>query len=414
MHLIHTSDWHLGHHLHGVNREYEHRRFLEWLMNTIEDQRADALLIAGDVFDSANPPAAAQALYYRFLAEARHRFPSLDLVVIGGNHDSASRLDAPKPLLRHFNIHVMGSVARTPQGQLDLDQLLVPLRNGDNDVAAWCAAVPFLRPADLPRMGQTENWLERGVGQVYGEVFAALEQRRQPGQALIATGHAYMTGGELSELSERKIQVGNQHALPVAIFPERASYTALGHLHKAQRVGGRDNVRYSGSPLPLSLDEAGYLHQVLLVSLDGERCREIKPLPVPRAVDIIRIPKGRGDKTLDEVLAELRELPERGADLPPEQYPFLEVTVFLPQPEPGLRKQIEEALADKAVRLLKIRTRYPKPTSTLADTAESIDLAQLEPEEVFARKYRSQFDDEPPKAMRQAFHELLEATLMER
>ncbi|CAM2009168.1 exonuclease SbcCD subunit D C-terminal domain-containing protein [Acanthopleuribacter pedis] len=407
MQLIHTSDWHLGHHLHGLNRDYEHRRFLNWLLDTLEDRRADALLVSGDIFDSANPSAAAQTLYYQFLAESRRRLPDLDLVIVAGNHDSASRLDAPKPLLKAFNIHVIGSLGRTPSGNIDVDALLVPLTNQNRETAAWCAAVPFLRPADLPRAGKGDDWLVKGVREIYDEVFTALSQRRGPGQALVATGHAYLTGTQLSELSERKIQVGNQQAIPVDVFPEHAAYTALGHLHRAQRVGRRDHVRYSGSPLPLSLDEADYLHQVVAVTLNGEAAAKVESVPVPRAVDIIRLPKGKQDLTVEELLPLLHELPNRETTaLARHEYPYLELSVFLNKPEPGLRKQLEDVLTDKAVRLLKIKTKYPKSRESLADSLPQQSLSQLSPADVFTRRYQSLFEGEPSKAMTTAFHEL--------
>lgn len=405
--LIHTSDWHLGHHLHGLNRDYEHRCFLNWLLDTLEDRRADALLVSGDVFDSANPSAAAQALYYQFLAESRRRLPNLDLVIVAGNHDSASRLDAPQPLLKAFNIHVIGSLRRTQSGSIDSERLLVPLTNRDGETAAWCAAVPFLRPADLPRAGKTEDWLVQGVRDIYADVFTALSERRRPGQALVATGHAYMTGTQISELSERKIQVGNQQAIPVDIFPEHAAYTALGHLHRAQRVGRRDHVRYSGSPLPLSLDEADYLHQVVAVSLNGEAPADIESVPVPRAVDIIRLPKGKENHTVDMLIPLLHALPEReGNSLAPHEYPYLELSVYLNKPQPGLRKQLEDVLVTKAVRLLKIKTVYPKSKASLADSLPQKSLSQLSPADVFTRRYQSLFEGEPGEAMTTAFHEL--------
>lgn len=201
MRLLHTSDWHLGHTLHDVPRDFEHEAFLGWLLETIGEQRVDALLVAGDIFDTANPSARAQAQYYRFLTEARRRYPALQVVVIGGNHDSADRLDAPTPLLDQLGIHVVGGLPRKADRQLDLDRLLVPLRGADGEVQAWVAAVPFLRPADLPPIPDTEDPLVEGVRAVYREVFEGARRRRTPGQAILGMGHLYMTGTALSELS---------------------------------------------------------------------------------------------------------------------------------------------------------------------------------------------------------------------
>jgi exonuclease SbcD len=110
MRLIHTADWHLGHKLHEVDRREEHEAFLDWLVETIREREADALLMSGDVFDTANPSAEAQELWYRFLARCRRRNPDVDIVVIGGNHDSAGRLDAPNPLLRELGVQIVGGL----------------------------------------------------------------------------------------------------------------------------------------------------------------------------------------------------------------------------------------------------------------------------------------------------------------
>ena len=149
MRLLHTSDWHLGHTLYDTSREAEHTAFLDWLLDTLEAQKVDALLVAGDIFDTANPSAEAQASWYQFVARARRRCPRLDIVVIGGNHDSAARLDAPDPLFAALDVRVVGGLPRA-QGVVDLERLLVPLRDAQGEVGAWVAAVPYLRPADLP------------------------------------------------------------------------------------------------------------------------------------------------------------------------------------------------------------------------------------------------------------------------
>ncbi|MEZ5585279.1 MAG: exonuclease SbcCD subunit D C-terminal domain-containing protein, partial [Candidatus Competibacteraceae bacterium] len=407
MRIFHTADWHLGQTLHGISREYEHRCFLDWLLDTLEERQADALLIAGDVFDSANPPAVAQALFYRFISEARRRCPLLDMVIVGGNHDSPARLEAPQPLLSHLGVHVVGALPRQSDGCYDLKRLLVPLHNRRRDIAAWCAAVPFLRLVDLPLMdSDTTDPLVEGVSQVYRHIFAALRERLTPDQALLATGHCYMVGTQLSELSERKILGGNQHALPVGIFPEDLSYAALGHLHLAQAVGKQDPIRYSGSPIPLSLAEESYPHQIVQVDFAAGRCQTITPLPVPRSVEIIRLPS-QPPLPLAEVEKRLNALDLE--PLPPERRPFLEVTVLLDQPEPGLRHRIDQCLAGKPVRLLKIASHYAGTDLSLADSIPEIHLQELTPDEVFMRRYRQHHTGEPSSELLNAFHELLES-----
>lgn len=414
MRLIHTSDWHLGHSLHELSRRHEHLAFFNWLLNTIEKEQADALLVAGDIFDTANPSAQAQSDFYAFLARAKGRFPSLDLVVIGGNHDSAARLDAPDPLLHAFGVRVVGGVSRRADGELDVERLIAPLKDAEGHVAAWVAAVPFLRPVDLPHIDAPDvDALIEGVRQVYSQVLDEVRVKRDPGQAIVAMGHCYMTGTALSDLSERKILGGNQHALPVDIFPEDVAYAALGHLHLAQKVGGRNGVRYCGSPIPLSFSETIYRHQVCVVDLEGATLAAVRDVRIPRTVELLQLPTG-GPGTLEALLEALHELPTRDATQPIETLPLLEASVLLEKPEPALRSIIEAALEGKAARLVKISSPRSGTGSPLAQAAGASSLKDLKPEEVFRLRYQREYQGEPSEALLAAFHELIDAVGQER
>jgi len=403
MRLIHTADWHLGQVLHGCPRDHEHARFLDWLLDRIGEHDVDALVIAGDVFDVQNPPVPALARFYRFLAEARARFPWLQTVVLAGNHDSGSRLEAPSALLAELGVRVVGALPCDAEGRLDPDALVLPLTERDGTVAARCVALPYLRPADLPPVtGDDLDPLIEGVRRVYAEATDAARRRLRPAEALILTGHCYMSGGALSDLSERKVLGGNLHALPADVFPEDAAYVALGHLHRAQSVGGRPHVRYSGSPIPLALDEAPYPHQVVLAEFAEGRLVDQKPLHVPRAVKIHRV-SGTPDDAVAELQAlALDDLPDRA------DWPFLEVSVTLPEPRPTLREEVEAAVAGRPVRLLKLSVTLTGSGDTLAESAAGIELSALAPEDVFRRLYARHHEGEPDAALLAAFHELLE------
>lgn len=406
--LIHTSDWHLGHTLHGRDRRLEHQRFLAWLLDTLVDVRADALLIAGDVFETANPPASALSDFNEFLAAARRRMPSLDIVVIAGNHDSAGRLDAMAPLLRFGDIHVIGALPRGDDGQVDVDRLLMPLRDGSGEIAAWLAAVPFLRVSDLPQLpreDEDDDPLVRGVGAIYAQALAGARARASDRQALIATGHLYMRGGSISELSERKILGGNQHALPRALFDGWA-YVGLGHLHLAQAVEQSELVRYCGSPIPLSLSEADYVHQVLLASFDGPELAVCQTLEVPRTVEMLRVPAA-GPGRLDDVLFELTNM-SLDASLEQERWPWLEVRVRLDEPQPDLRAQIDRALRARPVRLLKISLARAGVGGSLADFPNRRELDRIDPQQVFIDCYERSYGEPPDAELLGAFHELRE------
>nr|WP_315392269.1 exonuclease SbcCD subunit D C-terminal domain-containing protein [uncultured Duganella sp.] len=411
MRLLHTSDWHLGQSLHNFERHYEHQRFLDWLLDTIEAERADALLVAGDIFDNANPSSASQMQLYRFLRRARERVPHLNLVVIAGNHDSPGRLEAPGPLLEAHGTRVVGAVRRGDDGAIDVASLVLPLTGAGDAVEAWCLAVPFLRPGDVPRVAAGEAGDQDGVDPYLAGIALLYKQAlelalagRADGQAIVAMGHCHMVDGQMSNDSERRIVIGGTEMLPAGIFDPAIAYAALGHLHLAQAVGKQDHIRYCGSPIPLSFAEVGYQHQVLRIDLDGAGVRQIAPIMVPRAVELLRVPAKPAP--LAQVLEELAAL--EVADAPPERQPFLEVRVRLDAPEPGLRARIEAALDGKPVRLAKIETSSAARGASIDNDVMTLDqLEQLKPDDIFRQLYRQRFDSDAPPDQLGAFAELM-------
>lgn len=411
MRLLHTSDWHLGQTLHNFDRTYEHACFLDWLVETLAAEEIDVLLIAGDIFDNANPSAAAHRQLYRFLQQAKAKVPHLQVVVIAGNHDSPGRLEAPTPLLEAHGTVVVGNVGRTPDGAIDLERLLLPLRDRAGKVAAWCLAIPFLRPGDVPRavLEAEETALDpylHGTTLLYRQAFALAQSRCTGGEAIVAMGHCHMVDGQSSQDSERRIVIGGTEALPATMFDPQVAYVALGHLHLAQKVGGHELRRYCGSPLPLSFSEVGYQHQVLRIDLDGAQVQAVKPLFVPRTVQLLRVPDQPAP--LGDVLAALEALDV--PDAPLHAQPYLEVRVLLDGPEPGLRAQVEAALAGKPVRLAKIEPTRRHAGAEQPDQALTLDqLAQLQPDDIFRRLWAQRYGDEAPPEQLAAFAELTHA-----
>ncbi|MFA7332470.1 MAG: exonuclease SbcCD subunit D C-terminal domain-containing protein [Candidatus Delongbacteria bacterium] len=413
MRVIHTSDWHLGQTLRGFDRTREHQVFLDWLLLTLVESAADALLIAGDIFDQANPSAEAQAQFYHFLADARRRLPRLDVVAIAGNHDSPGRLEAPRRLLKDFGIHVAGhcnlqnDLSGTP-GDAVLDRLLAPLRDAGGEIAAWVLTVPFLRPGDL-RDGSGLGYQD-ALRAVYRRLADAALERCRNGEALLAMGHLHVQGGIVSELSERRLIIGGEEAVDAGVFPAEAAYVALGHLHRPQAVAGRPDIRYAGSPLPLSFPEEEHSHHVLQVDLDGGTA-VTTPLPTPRAVELLRLPAE--PLPLEQVLQELAAYPftpsARGI------WPLLEVRIREAILPVQFRQRLEEVLDGKSVHLARIdrsKPALPAPVTGGAPSApEGPDVRRLDPAQVFARR----LDDEgelPDRAeLEGAFAELLDQAL---
>ncbi|MDM7916843.1 MAG: exonuclease subunit SbcD, partial [Candidatus Eisenbacteria bacterium] len=220
MRILHTGDWHLGQSFYNHDREAEHQAFLDWLLEEIGRQEADALLVAGDVFDTGNPPASSMRRFYRFLADAKRRSPSLDIVLIAGNHDSAARFEAPQPILDGLEVKVVGS------GRLErsdaVDRMVVPLTGRDGEIGAYCVAIPFVGGSDLPPRATGDEGegdpYAAGVTALYQRCVArAQELRGDRPIAIVALGHIHLAGGAGSA-SERALVVGGAEALPTCLL----------------------------------------------------------------------------------------------------------------------------------------------------------------------------------------------------
>lgn len=407
MRLVHTSDWHLGQTLRNHDRSLEHQCFLDWLLEQLVERAADVLLIAGDVYDTVNPSAQSQRQLYRFLAEAHRRVPALQTVLIAGNHDSAGRLEAPQPLLEGLAVQVVGQIRRDPDGRIELERMLLPLGPDPQQPAAWCLAVPYLRPADVPLLTDVADPYLAGVGELYRQLFELALARRQGTAPIIAMGHCHVRGGITSAESERKLVIGGSEAIALDSFPPELAYVALGHLHLAQKVGGLDHIRYCGAPLPFSFAEARYPHQILQVDLAADGAARIETIRIPRFVELWRLPAEPAP--LADVLAMLDGLDP--PDLPPSQQPLVEVRVRLLQPEPDHQRQIRAALTGKPVRLLRIDSHTLTRGGAEQDqlSADAPETAELDPEAVLRDHYLSAYGEPLPDDLAALLLELLRA-----
>lgn len=432
--IIHTADWHLGHHLYKYDRLDEHRQFLQWLLQILQEADVDVLIVAGDVFDSGNPPAEAQALFYKFLADIQKQTAGLTTVVIGGNHDSAMRLDAPAPLAKHLHTHFVGGLPYSSDGLFDADRAILPLVrriDPERKPIALCAMMPYLRVADLvviPDQDVTKNTQDNSqnntqsnpdpivasVRHRYQQALQAAARRAEqilttqnhqeetnPVIPVITTGHCFVQRASISERSERKILLGNQHPLPSDLFVDvrdiqnaqiQVVYTALGHMHLAQSVGDvGTHVYYSGSPIPLSIDEKHYPHQVKLVDLceqdDGTWQTHVHPVRIPRFVDVIRIPS-EGGVSLQDALALIEQA--KFTD-----NPFVEVrlSAWMPQARDDIARAFSQKKAPHQARLVHIQvetaSKHEKDQQDSANTKKARKtLHDVKPEEVFIEKWK--------------------------
>lgn len=401
--ILHTADWHLGQTFFGYDRTEEHGVFLNWLAEEIRQKEIDALIIAGDVFDVSNPSAASQSMYYQFIYRVTAENPYLQIVIVAGNHDSAARLEAPLPLLQAMRTEVRGVVRKLEGGEIDYDHLTVELKNRKGEVELLCMAVPFLRQGDYPAVQTEGNPYAEGVRELYAQLLQRLWKRRTENQAILAIGHLQATGSEIAEkdYSERTVIGGLECVSPEA-FSEQIAYTALGHIHKAQRVSGRENVRYAGSPIPMSFAEKHYHHGVVMVTFDGGCAVDIERLECPKLIPLLSVPNGE-PVSPEAILEALKELPETEAVAP-----YLEVKVLLEEPEPMLRQEIEDALADKNYRLARIVSTYRTETGNTTKENENWKrgLQEMSPLQIAQSAFEKIYQVEMPVELTGLFEEV--------
>lgn len=393
--ILHTADWHLGQTFFGYDRTQEHEHFLDWLAGVLTKNKIDVLIVAGDVFDVSNPSAASQRMFYRFIHRVTTENPRLQLVVVAGNHDSAARLESPLPLLQEMRTEIKG-IVRKQNGKIDYEHLLVELKNAAGEVEALCLAVPFLRQGDYPVVETEGNPYAEGVKELYARLLKYALKKRTDGQALVAVGHLLATGSEIAEKDHsERIIIGGLESVSPESFPEQIVYTALGHIHKAQRVSGRENIRYAGSPLPMSFAEKHYHHGVVKVTLDEGWAVEIEKLEYTPLVRLLSIPATEAAAP-DEVLDELRglELPED------EPMPYLEVKVKLSEPEPMLRQQVEEILEGKPVRLARIVSFYRQAAEgSVEEEVLTAGLQEMNPLQIVKATFENSYQTEMPEEL---------------
>lgn len=375
MRILHTSDWHLGQHFMGKTRQTEHQGFIDWLAGQVHGHAVDAVVVAGDIFDTGAPPSYARELYHRCVLALRAA--GAELVVLGGNHDSVAVLGESRSLLAHLGTRVLPSLAADPD-----DQILVLHRRNGTPGAVLCA-VPFLRSRDLltsqagDSAADKQLALQEAICAHYQGLHTRAVERSAAlgGLPIVATGHLTTVGASASE-AVREIYVGALEAFPTNAFPP-ADYIALGHIHQPQRVGGLEHIRYSGSPVPLGFDEARQDKQVLLVDFDLAGLKCVASLPVPCFQPLATVRGRLAD--LPAVLAEAALA--AGPGLPV----WLDVEVTTDDYLSDLQLRVAQLVEGLPVEVLRVRRARGNAAAVLAASAgETLD--ELGPAEVFDRR----------------------------
>ena len=407
--ILHTADWHLGQTFFSYDRVKEHTHFLDWLKQTILKEDIDVLLISGDIFDVSNPSAQAQNQFYRFIQEITTLKNNIQIVVTAGNHDSASRLEAPLPLVQDKNTFIKGLVPKV-NSEIDYDQLIIPLYNQQNEIEGFCLAVPFLRQGDYPKV-DSENPHAAGIQELYMQLIQRVNERRREDQSVAAMGHLQAIGSDIAKNDySEKLIIGGLESVSPNLFKD-INYTALGHIHKAQKLAGCEHIRYSGSPLPMSFAEKYYKHGVVKVVLDKGKTVSIDKIEYSPLVKLISIPD-KGAALPQDVLDSLSNLPIARDGDDTSLYPYLEVRVLLEEPEPMLVQKISVALEDKAVRLTRIPNEY-RTKNVITQEYDSLDgLQSLEPidlaKKVFLDTYKVDMSDSLLELFQEVYYKIEE------
>lgn len=373
MRILHSSDWHLGQHFIGRSRANEHQAFLNWLVQQVKQLQIDAVIVAGDIFDTATPPSYARELYNQFIVALQGT--GCQLIVLAGNHDAAAVLNESKNLLQYLNTRVIANCSD------ELTEQLLVLHNQQQQPAALLCAVPFIRSRDLlqSQSGQSardkQHSLQQAITQHYQQLYALAQQYNTEQQLqlpIIMTGHLTTVGVSTSE-SVRDIYIGTLDAFPTNAFPP-ADYIALGHIHQSQQLKADTDIRYSGSPIALSFDEASQQKQLWLIEFAGTT-KTVSSLPVPCFQPLCSIKTSLADvqTKLSKAITQLAAGETLWLELV-----ISETDAYLTD----LQQRVEQLLQDLPVVLLRLRRQRSNTTASLTAEVQQ-SLAELTPAQVW-------------------------------
>ncbi|MBB5189660.1 exonuclease SbcD [Silvimonas terrae] len=375
MRILHTSDWHLGQHFMGKTRQAEHHALINWLLAQVTEHQIDAVLIAGDIFDTGAPPSYARELYSSLIVRLHDL--GAHLVILAGNHDSVATLAESKTLLARLGTSVIPGVAE------DLDEQVILLHQRNGQPGALLCAIPYIRPREVlqSQPGQSADEKQQNLQEAIHTLYQTTWQRAQAQcQALgghlpiVATGHLAVVGASASE-SVREIYVGSLKAYPADAFPP-ADYIALGHIHRPQDCG-QPHIRYCGSPIALSFDEANQAKQMLLVELDDTGLHQITPLAIPCFQPLASV---RGN--LADLPGAIAKAAVAGSVATPV---WLEVVISADDYLSDLQIRVDEICAGLPVEVLRLRRERKEASAALHSEAKET-LDELSPDDVFAQR----------------------------
>ncbi len=379
MKILHTSDWHLGQYFMMKTREAEHLAFLNWLLEVVKKESIEAVIVAGDIFDSASPPSYARKLYSDFIVRLQKSL-CRHLIIVSGNHDSVAVLNESKDLLQVLNVSVLAGLSD------DLNEHIIALLDENNKQKALVCALPFLRAQDVMSSEQgmsaeqKQMNLQQGIHNAYQKIYElAKSQSTQTKLPIIATGHLTAVGCSVSE-SVRDIYIGTLTAFPASLFPD-FDYIALGHLHRAQKVQKSEYIRYSGSPIALSFDESKQQKKINVIEFDENSPLTVNEIIIPNFQNMQVI---SGD--LESVIEQLQQLKQKLNGESAWIEVKLQQAFYLSDVHGVLSEQVE----DSAIEILKISSPKVNENNQWQDNEKST-LDNLTPMDLF--EHRLQIED---------------------
>lgn len=377
--IFHTADWHLGASLANRRRTAEQQAFLDWLVDAIAEHRANALIIAGDVFDTTTPPNHAQEQYFRFLSRLAKLPDFRHAIIVAGNHDSPSFLDAPAPMLHSLNIHVMGSAKAQPA-----DEVLC-LNNDAGELEWIVCAVPYLRERDVRTSDAGESQADKnqkvinGTAKHYAQTFDTAQAiRANRPIPIVATGHLFCTASANAPAQEaqgdgvRELYVGTLNRFPAHLFPN-FDYVALGHLHVPQTIRAPMPIRYAGSPIAMGFGEANQQKSITTIQFNAGDTTPI--------IDTLAIPTFQ---TLRTIAGDWASIRQQIVELSDDTSIWLEIHYTGAEHIADLRAQLDNLVQDTPHHILKIRHQQQRERLLSQQDAQE-QLGDLNPMQVFER-----------------------------
>ncbi|WP_199610003.1 exonuclease subunit SbcD [Flocculibacter collagenilyticus] len=393
MRIIHTSDWHLGQHFYGKTRLNEHQQFLTWLVDLVQQEQVDAVIVAGDIFDTGAPPSYARELFNRCVIALKQ--VGCQLVLLGGNHDSVAMLTESRQILTFID------TALIPAATHDYQSHIIELTDKNDAVSAIVGAIPFIRARDVvtSSAGQTgdqkKQQLQQAISDYYANIYQCAQQRQQALREqgtevpIILTGHLTTVNSQTSE-SVRDLYIGTLDAFPADGFPP-ADYIALGHIHRAQKVGGTEHIRYSGSPIPLSFDELNKAKTVNLVEFDMGQLHQVTPIEVP-LFQPMKVIKGEMAHIKEQLEVLARNAQADACSTQDSDQPtWLDIEVVASDFISDIQTQLQQLTRELHVEvLLSRRAKVNREHGLNENNKES--LHELSVQEVFARRLQLESD----------------------